>query len=78
MGDNMSECDNKAENRYSDEISIQEVLEILSVEQLLTISRRLRLVLERKHGEVGLIVKNGQLAYVDTRLSEDVRKISNS
>jgi hypothetical protein len=70
----MSECDNKAENGHFDEASIHEVLEILSVEQLLTISRRLRLVLERKHGEVGLIVKNGKLTYIDTRLSEDIRK----
>ncbi len=52
---------------------MEEVFEILDPDKLLNIARKLKGVMERKHGEVILIVKNGELAFVDIRLSEDVR-----
>jgi len=52
---------------------MEEVFEVLDAEKLLKIARKLREVMEQKHGEVILTVKNGELAFVDFRVSEDVR-----
>jgi len=54
-----------------------EVFEVLDPDKLLTIVRILKVVLERKHGEVILSVKNGELAFIDVKLSEDVRTPKN-
>jgi len=54
-----------------------EVFEVLDPDKLLTIARILKVVLERKHGEVILSVKNGELAFIDVKLSEDVRTPKN-
>lgn len=52
---------------------LEEVFEVLDTEKLLKIARKLREVMEQKHGEVILTVKNGKLAFIDKRESEDVR-----
>lgn len=53
---------------------LREVLLVLDLDQLLTIARKVRDLYAKKHGEVTLVVKNGELAYVDKTESEDVRK----
>jgi len=55
------------------ELKLREVLEVLDPDQLLNIVQKLRGVMELKHGEIILVIKNGELAFVDVRLSEDVR-----
>lgn len=64
--------------KYDDPIigemaKLEEVFEVLDTEKLLKIARKLREVMEQKHGEVILTVKNGKLAFIDKRESEDVR-----
>ncbi|HWR66084.1 MAG TPA: hypothetical protein VN364_08190 [Bellilinea sp.] len=60
-------------NQTDQKVKMDEVFEILDPDKLLNIARKLKGVMERRHGEVILIVKNGELAFVDVRLSEDVR-----
>ncbi|MHB0922592.1 MAG: hypothetical protein ACYC3H_01330 [Bellilinea sp.] len=64
--------------KYDDPIigemaKLEEVFKVLDTEKLLKIARKLREVMEQKHGEVILTVKNGKLAFIDKRESEDVR-----
>ena len=59
--------------RDAQDAKMEEVFEVLDPDKLLNIARKLKGVMDRKHGEVILIVKNGELAFVDIRLSEDVR-----
>ena len=63
-----------AANQIDQDEKMQEVLEVLDPDTLVNIARKLKSVKERKHGEVILIVKNYELAFVDIRLSEDVRQ----
>lgn len=53
---------------------LEEILSVLDVGRLLVIARKLREVMQSRHGEVILIVKNGDLVFVDKRESLDVRK----
>jgi len=53
---------------------LQEVLEVLDLDQLVSIARKLKVIMEQKHGEVVLVVKNCELAFIEKKDSEDVRK----
>ena len=67
-----------AGNQIDQDEKMHEVLEVLDPDTLLNIARKVKIVKERRHGEVILIVKNHELAFVDIRLSEDVRVRKNN
>jgi len=56
---------------------LEEILKVIDLDQLLRISQRLKVVKEHKHGEVSLVVKNGELVYIDIKVSENLRKKGN-
>jgi hypothetical protein len=58
-----------------DEEKITEVLGVIDLERLLKLAQRVKAVKAHKHGEVSLIIKNGEIAYIDVRISDDLRKI---
>jgi hypothetical protein len=58
----------------SKEDALEEILSVIDVGRLLVIARKLREVMQSRHGEVILVVKNGDLVFVDKRESLDVRK----
>ena len=66
------------DNGVSRDESVQRDLEfvfnVLSLKQIKEIAMQLDQVKKQKHGVVYLIVKNGELNFVDIRLSKDVRK----
>jgi len=64
----------KQDIHIDDAQKLREVLQVLDLDQLLAIARKLRDLYEKRHGEVILTVKNGELAYIDKRESEDVRR----
>ena len=57
-----------------DPLALKEILNALTVEQWLKVAKAVAAVKTRKHGEVILTVKNGELRYLDVRLSQDVRR----
>lgn len=53
---------------------LREILNALTVEQWMAVSRAIAEVRAQKHGEIILTVKNGELRYLDVRTSTDVRR----
>ena len=53
---------------------IEEILSAIDLERLLILASKIKLVKSRKHGEVSLVIKNGEIVYINIRVSEDLRK----
>lgn len=58
-----------------DPLALKEILNALTVEEWLKIAKAITEVRNAKHGEVILVVKNGELRFVDVRTSTDVRRM---
>jgi hypothetical protein len=52
---------------------LEYILSVISLKQLREIASLVAQVKEKKHGTVYLIVKNGELFFVDIRLSMSIR-----
>ncbi|GIV86614.1 MAG: hypothetical protein KatS3mg054_0643 [Chloroflexus sp.] len=56
------------------ENQLSEILKIVDLERLSRIAQKIALVKKLRHGEVILVIKNGEIAFLDMRISEDLRK----
>jgi|GEM_PF-4836010 len=56
------------------EDKIAEILGIIDLERLLKLAHKIKAIKARKHGEVSLVIKNGEIVYIDVRFSEDLRR----
>jgi hypothetical protein len=57
-----------------DKEKISEVLDVIDLDRLLKLAQRIKAIKARKHGEVSLVIKNGEIVYIDVRFSEDLRR----
>lgn len=66
----------ETKERYSvvDQVVFDRLLEVMTPQQILSMVEGLVKVKETGHGEVALVVKNGELYYLDVRLSVSIRR----
>jgi hypothetical protein len=58
----------------SQEDKIAEILSVIDLDRLLKLAYKIKAIKDHKHGEVSLVIKNGEIVYIDVRFSEDLRK----